>query len=82
MVAVQFFNPYWVLPYILLRIPAYILYGVLIPELKFWKDQLAMSKYIGKRYVNIRWHPSAAVRDVFRLVFLPVWLALAVAIVT
>jgi hypothetical protein len=41
-----------------------------------------MSKYIGKRYVNIRWHPSAAVRDVFRLVFLPVWLALAVAIVT
>jgi hypothetical protein len=41
-----------------------------------------MSKYIGKRYVNIRWHPSAAVLDVFCLVFLPVWLVLAVAIVT
>jgi hypothetical protein len=75
------FNPFWVIPYILLRIPAKILYAILIPELKFPRDQWVMSNYIGNRYVNIRWHPLAAVRDIFRLVFLPVWLALAVVIV-
>jgi hypothetical protein len=77
----SFFNPLWLLPYILLRIPTNMLNCVLVPELKFPRDQWIMSKYIGNRYVNIQWHPLAAVRDIFRLVLLPVWLALAVAIV-
>jgi hypothetical protein len=78
---ISLFNPPRFLPYILLRVPANILHQMLIPELKLPRDLWSMSQYLGNPYLNIRWHPLAAVRDIFRLVLLPVWLALAVAIV-
>jgi hypothetical protein len=76
-----FLNPLWLAPYIFLQLPIIILNRVVVPEIQFPAEQWRMRKYIGNRYVNIQWHPLAFVRDAFRLIFIPLWLVLGVAIV-
>jgi hypothetical protein len=70
-----------IIPYILVTLPVVIVEKLLIPEILFPRDQWIMSRYIGNKYVNIQWHPLAFVRDGFRLLLLPVWVALAVVLV-
>lgn len=50
-------------------------------EVLFLRDQCNLYRFLEHGYDNVRWSRLALVRDVFRVLFLPVWCALIVAIV-
>lgn len=60
-----------------------IVFDFLVPELQFPRHQYNLYKNRHNKFLiasGWRWHPLAFVRDIVRLLLLPVWAALAIAL--
>ncbi|KAH7400883.1 hypothetical protein DE146DRAFT_477871 [Phaeosphaeria sp. MPI-PUGE-AT-0046c] len=70
------------LPFDLLRTwPKALVREALTREVLFLRDQYYLYHSLKKNMPDLYWSPVALVRDVFRLLFVPVWCVLIVAIV-
>jgi len=70
-----------VLEYVTTQIPILILRKFIMPEICMPIDQYILFQYRNNRYFNIQYHPIYFVKDIFRGLLIPVWIAVAAATV-
>ncbi|KAF1932114.1 uncharacterized protein M421DRAFT_284651 [Didymella exigua CBS 183.55] len=70
------------LPFLLMRIwPEALVREALTREIMFLRDQYYLRTQLERNMPGLWWSPLALVRDVFRVVFVPVWVVFIIAIV-
>jgi hypothetical protein len=69
------------LEYVIMRIPILFLRKFIMPEICMPIDQYILFQYRNNRYHNIQYHPIYFVKDIIRGLLIPVWIAVAAAIV-
>lgn len=72
----------FILPFLLVRTwPRALVREALTREVMFLRDQYYLHTQLKRNVSGLWWSPLALVRDVFRVIFVPVWIVLIAAII-
>lgn len=72
----------FILPFLLVRTwPRALVREALTREVMFLRDQYYLHAQLERNVSGLWWSPLALIRDVFRVIFVPVWIVLIAAII-